>query len=184
MTNPFFDAALAVVGLLCVAASLDPAAADDWTVAGTILSPSGIIADGAMTVSGQRITAVGPGSSASASAIKVRGIILPGFIDLHNHLTWNVLPRWVPGRTFADRYAWQDTAEYDRVLVTPHTLALNAAACRVGDLRRDKGAGRRRDVGRREPFADWTSGEREMRQGACTQFGHGVGSAFHATSDK
>jgi hypothetical protein len=66
---------------------------------------------------------------AVSPAIKVPGIILPGFIDLHNHLTWNVLPRWLPGRKFANRYEWQDTAEYDRMLVAPHNLVLTGAAC-------------------------------------------------------
>ncbi len=105
--------------------------ADDWTIAGTVLTPNGVMADGAVSVSSQRITAVGllasmPGAS---SAIKVPGVILPGFIDLHNHLTWNVLPRWLPGRKFANRYEWQDTAEYDRLLSAPHTAVTNSAAC-------------------------------------------------------
>jgi 5-methylthioadenosine/S-adenosylhomocysteine deaminase len=118
-------------GLIALGACVDRAAADDWTIAGTLLTPSGIIADGSVTISGQKIVAVGANSTlpSGATAIKVPGIILPGFIDLHNHLTWNILPRWLPGRTFADRYEWQDTAEYDRFLVTPHNLALNAAAC-------------------------------------------------------
>src|SRR4051812_37165154 len=68
-------------------------AADDWTISGMVLAPGGIIADGSVTISGQMITAVGPSASIPGTAtVKVPGIILPGFIDLHNHLTWNVLP--------------------------------------------------------------------------------------------
>jgi len=105
--------------------------AADWTIAGTILLPTGIVADGALAVSGQKIEAAGPAASipSTASAIKVPGIILPGFIDLHNHLTWNILPRWLPGRKFANRYEWQDLAEYDRLLVAPHNVAMESAAC-------------------------------------------------------
>jgi hypothetical protein len=105
--------------------------AADWTIVGTVLGPSGIIADGAVSISGKTITAVGPVASIPnpAAPIKVPGIILPGFIDLHNHLTWNILPRWLPGRTFNNRYEWQDNAEYDRKLVTPHGIAMNSAAC-------------------------------------------------------
>jgi 5-methylthioadenosine/S-adenosylhomocysteine deaminase len=105
--------------------------AADWTLAGTVLSPTGIIADGAVSISDTLITTVGPSASISgaANAIKVPGIILPGFVDLHDHLTWNVLPRWVPARKFNSRYEWQDTAEYDRVLVAPHNLVLGAAPC-------------------------------------------------------
>jgi cytosine/adenosine deaminase-related metal-dependent hydrolase len=105
-------------------------AADDWTISGTVLAPGGIIADGAVSISGQMITAVGPSASISGAAtVKVPGVILPGFIDLHNHLTWNVLPRWVPARKFNNRYEWQDTAEYDRVLVAPHNVVMASAAC-------------------------------------------------------
>ncbi len=106
-------------------------AVDDWTIAGTVLAPGGLIADGAISVSKQMITAVGSSASIPAAplAIKVPGVILPGFIDLHNHLTWNVLPRWVPTRKFSNRYEWQDTAEYDRALVAPHNIVLAAAAC-------------------------------------------------------
>jgi 5-methylthioadenosine/S-adenosylhomocysteine deaminase len=107
------------------------ARAADWSIAGTILTPSGIVTDQALSISDGVITAVGPTSTLpnASSAIKVQGIILPGFIDLHNHLTWNVLPRWIPGRKFNNRYEWQDSAEYDRVLVEPHNSVLNVAAC-------------------------------------------------------
>ncbi|MEI9413111.1 amidohydrolase family protein [Mesorhizobium salmacidum] len=124
--------ARSLAAILLATLSLADASADDWTLSGVMLAPSGtIIPDGAIAVSGQKITSAGESSTvpSSATAIKVPGIILPGFIDLHNHLTWNILPRWLPGRTFANRYEWQDSAEYDRFLTTPHNLALNAAAC-------------------------------------------------------
>jgi 5-methylthioadenosine/S-adenosylhomocysteine deaminase len=107
-------------------------AAMDFTIAGTVMTPTGVVTDGALAVTGQTIGAVGPATSVStaASAIKVSdAIILPGFIDLHNHLTWNVLPRWLPGRKFTSRYEWQDSPEYDRMLVAPHNVALDAASC-------------------------------------------------------
>lgn len=112
------------------------AAALDFTIAGRVLTPTGVIADGALAVSGQTIGAVGPAASVpgAGSAIKpVDIVILPGFIDLHNHLTWNVLPRWVPGRKFASRYEWQDSPEYDRLLVAPHNAVMdkNGAPCEV-----------------------------------------------------
>lgn len=36
---------------------------------------------------------------AADSPVKVPWIILPGFIDLHDHLTWNIQPRWLTGRS-------------------------------------------------------------------------------------
>lgn len=107
------------------------ATADDWVLAGMVLTPSGIISDGAISIADKVISAVGPRSSipGGSAAINVPGIILPGFIDLHDHLTWNMLPRWLPGRKFNSRYEWQDTAEYDRVLSTPHAQMLKVASC-------------------------------------------------------
>lgn len=62
-----------------------------------MLTPSGVVADGTVAVSGEKIAAVRASSAvpSAATAIKVPGIILPGFIDLHNDLTWNILPRWL-----------------------------------------------------------------------------------------
>jgi 5-methylthioadenosine/S-adenosylhomocysteine deaminase len=117
--------------LSVVAGSGAQAQAADWSIAGTILTPGGVVGDSALSMSQGKITAIGPSSSIPnpGSAVKATGIIIPGFIDLHNHLTWNVLPRWIPARKFNNRYEWQDTAEYDRLLTQPHNVVLNAAAC-------------------------------------------------------
>src|SRR5205807_2091211 len=103
----------------------------DFAIRGTVMTPGSVIADGTVAITGTTIAAVGPsaGIPAGASAVKVQGIVLPGFIDLHNHLSWNVLPRWIPARKFSNRYEWQDVPEYDRLLVAPHNAALDAAAC-------------------------------------------------------
>ena len=78
-----------------------------------------------------RSVSVGPTASNQAviAPVKVSGVVLPGFIDLHNHLTWNVQPRWLPTRKFFNRYEWQDAAEYDRVLSNPHYAAMNTVSC-------------------------------------------------------
>ncbi|SCB45391.1 Cytosine/adenosine deaminase [Bradyrhizobium shewense] len=108
------------------------ALAAEWSVAGVMVTPSGILADGTLSISGDgKILSVGPSASAqpSTSPVKLSGVILPGFIDLHDHLTWNIQPRWLPGRKFNNRYEWQDSAEYDRLLNNPHYAAMPAVAC-------------------------------------------------------
>jgi 5-methylthioadenosine/S-adenosylhomocysteine deaminase len=108
------------------------AARADWTFSGTMLAPTGVIADGTISISDGKIASIGPSASTAGKTapIKLPGIILPGFIDLHDHLTWNVQPRWLPGRKFSNRYEWQDAAEYDRVLYNPHySPAMNAVSC-------------------------------------------------------
>ena len=116
---------------ICAFANCDPSVAGDWVISGTILTPERVIADGAVTISGVAIKSVSgtPPAGTGVPVIKTDAIILPGFIDLHNHLSWNVLPRWTASRRFTNRYEWQDTAEYDRTLVAPHSAVLTKVGC-------------------------------------------------------
>jgi imidazolonepropionase-like amidohydrolase len=84
----------------------DPRLSGDFAIRGTVMMPGSVIADGTVAITGTTIAAVGPsaGIDAGASAVKVQGIVLPGFIHLHNHLSWNILPRWIPARKFSNRY--------------------------------------------------------------------------------
>jgi 5-methylthioadenosine/S-adenosylhomocysteine deaminase len=103
----------------------------DLTVSGMMLTPTGIVADGTLVSKDGKVASVGPSTSIQGPDVPVKlpGIILPGFIDLHDHLTWNVQPRWLPNRKFFNRYEWQDAAEYDRVLSNPHYAAMNTVSC-------------------------------------------------------
>ncbi len=42
-----------------------------------------------------------------ARVIDLDGYAYPGFIDTHNHVHWNVIPKWSAGRLFNNRYEWQ-----------------------------------------------------------------------------
>ena len=50
--------------------------------------------------------------------------IFPGFIDLHNHPTYNIFPRWTPPRKYPNRYAWRDSEEYKQVIERPAAKVL------------------------------------------------------------
>jgi len=85
-------------------------------------------------VGGDKIAAVAKDAQPPQGAphIKVDGIILPGFIDLHNHLTWNVFPRWRPTQKFSSRYEWQATPEYDQALRIPQgRMMANGLGCKA-----------------------------------------------------
>lgn len=92
-------------------------------IRGTLLTPEKVIENGAVVIEGDTISAAGPAAAVpdGAKITEVQGYVLPGFIDLHNHLTWNMFPRWNPERSFATRYDWQDTADYDRLMKTPQS---------------------------------------------------------------
>jgi cytosine/adenosine deaminase-related metal-dependent hydrolase len=92
-----------------------------YILRGTILTPAGALKGGYVGIIDGRIAAVSlkrpdiPG----ASIIGTDAIILPGFVDLHNHVPWNVLPRWDPPRFYANRYEWRDDPEHQRAVRQP-----------------------------------------------------------------
>src|SRR4249919_4305998 len=61
-------------------------------------------------------TKVGPPGSEDAAVIDVgSSLVLPGLIDLHNHLAYNTLPLWtVPSQAtpFAHHNSWTRAATY------------------------------------------------------------------------
>src|SRR5688572_29598959 len=69
---------------------------------GTIITPDGVIRHGYVAIANGRIASVSdePPDLPDAVTVNTHGIILPGFVDVHNHLAQNVLPRWSPGRLF------------------------------------------------------------------------------------
>ncbi len=55
--------------------------------------------------------------------VATRGTLFPGLIELHNHLSYNVLPLWSPvPRRFEHRGQWPDHADYRRLVSGPMTV--------------------------------------------------------------
>src|SRR5689334_6415158 len=100
--------ALSLVFLLGATAAAD---AQPLVLGGTIVTPSGVIDDGTIAIRGGNIDAIGPRAAGGAS-VETGGVIFPGLIDLHNHITWNALPRWTPPSLTRNRYEWQEMPEY------------------------------------------------------------------------
>jgi 5-methylthioadenosine/S-adenosylhomocysteine deaminase len=72
--------------------------------------------------------------------VETDSLISPRRIDLHDHVTGNVLPRWRPNQLFINRYDWQQTAAYSIELDQPncaissdHELACDAD--RFGEIK-------------------------------------------------
>jgi hypothetical protein len=113
-----------IVAVLTVSlpSALSTGAADNaYVLTGTIVTPDQVIPQGSVLVEGDMIKEVGANVIAPAGTVVVRvdGIILPGMIDLHDHLVWNVFPRWKPSLLFRDRYEWQETDVYAAALKNP-----------------------------------------------------------------
>lgn len=93
-----------------------------WALQGTVVTPSGPVANATVLIKGSSIVSVGRDLEIPAGAhiVKTGGIIYPGLIDLHNHVTWNALARWSAGAKSGARYDWQQLPEYRMALNTPH----------------------------------------------------------------
>src|SRR5439155_642778 len=118
-------ASLVFFGGTCILEAISADQPPRLTLRATLVTPSETIDRGVIRLSAGRIEAIGTGE-AGVDVIDVDGVVFPGLIDLHNHLTWNVLPRWTPTQTFSNRYEWQELPKYAQMLSGPH-YALSGA---------------------------------------------------------
>ncbi len=98
------------------------AQAPGYALRGALITPGGIVADGTVLVRQGKIVAAGAQVDIPANVIVIdtHGVIAPGLIDLHNHLTYNIFPRWHPIEEFGNRYDWQQKPIYKTLIESPH----------------------------------------------------------------
>ena len=106
---------LVVLSSNCIAGFTQTYAGDGTPIIlrGTIILPEGVMVHGYVGIVNGRIVSVSENSPDLPNAVSVNthGIILPGFVDVHNHVPFNVLPRWNPERLFTNRHQWRTDAE-------------------------------------------------------------------------
>lgn len=85
------------------------------------MTARGVVNEGTIIVENGRIRDLGANLQVPAGIplVKVDGVIFPGLIDLHDHLAWNVLPRWTLPNPVTTRYEWQAMPEYAAHLARP-----------------------------------------------------------------
>jgi 5-methylthioadenosine/S-adenosylhomocysteine deaminase len=112
-----------------------------YLLRGTLITPNDIVEKGGVLVSGNIIGEVGANIKAppSVKTFEMDGFIYPGLIDLHNHITWNLFPRWKPNDYMPNRYQWLQLPAYAIALDTPHQeLFAEGLACdtdRYGEVK-------------------------------------------------
>jgi hypothetical protein len=81
---------------------------------GAIVTPDGVIKHGYVLIENGRITEVSdkPPTVTGAVELNTEGIIYPGLVDVHNHVPWNVLPRWTPPQVCTYHTQWETDPEY------------------------------------------------------------------------
>ena len=106
---------LALLGLApaVAVAAAQPAPTPSLVIGGKIVTPDGVVR-GWLEIAGGRILHLEREKPdvAGAEVLETDDLIFPGFIDLHNHPSFNILPRWTPPRKFPNRYAWRDWQVY------------------------------------------------------------------------
>jgi 5-methylthioadenosine/S-adenosylhomocysteine deaminase len=107
---------------------------------GTVVTPDGVIEHGYVAVADGRIVAVSDRRPPldGARTVDTEGILVPGFVDVHNHIPWHVLPQWSPGRTFTNREQWWAEPEYLRLVEGPFDRLAGTHLCDMnawGELR-------------------------------------------------
>lgn len=123
-----------ILVFFCSFLGIAPAQSAPVALTGTLITPDGIVPDGVVLIQNGTIAAVGAHVSLppGTKTMETRGVIAPGLIDLHNHLTWNVLPRWTPSSLFGTRYDWQQDTVYGVLMDGPHAaLVAEGLECQM-----------------------------------------------------
>jgi 5-methylthioadenosine/S-adenosylhomocysteine deaminase len=113
---------LALISISVPLAAPGSAASDGYALRGTLVTPTEIVEGGTILIVGDKIQTIGKDIRlpADVKIVDTKAIIYPGLIDLHDHITWNFLPRWEAGQKFANRYEWQQLPDYFSCLKGPH----------------------------------------------------------------
>lgn len=68
-----------------------------------------------------------PAGFENARVLRTRGTIYPGLIELHNHLSYNVLPLWRVPKEFGNNGAWKSHPEKARLVTQPMQILAGLA---------------------------------------------------------
>src|SRR5215467_4810114 len=107
---------------------IDPLDGPQYTLRGRIVTMDKnctVIDDGIVYINKGSIVAVkkasvaAPAGFASAPVVNTDGTIFPGLIELHNHLSYNILKLWQVPEKYKNRDTWAGTDEYRKIISGP-----------------------------------------------------------------
>src|SRR5918992_1122242 len=81
---------------------------------GKLITPDQVL-DGKLVLEGDTITCVAVDCTEPPGATIftiTNAYIFPGFVDAHNHVAYNFLPKWTPPKLYVRRAQWQATQSY------------------------------------------------------------------------
>ncbi|OQP58144.1 hypothetical protein A3860_07400 [Niastella vici] len=110
--------------------AIDPLDSPRYGLHGTIVTmtaPNEIV-KGTIFINAARIEAIipdgkpVPANLANYPVYKTKGAIFPGFIELHNHLSYNCLPMWNVPKRYENRAQWSGIDPYKKAISYPMNL--------------------------------------------------------------
>lgn len=104
-------ASVAAETTVTVTVGTDPA---KHVLQGTLVLADSIL-EGELVIEGDVITCVAADCADPTGASRYRisnAFVYAGFIDAHNHVAYNVLPKWTPPRLYVNRGQWQRATAY------------------------------------------------------------------------
>lgn len=112
-------------GAAAIVSQGDP---DKTLLLGWIVTPDQSF-DGEVLMEGDVLTCVaadcsGEPGAATASVVQTNGIILPGMIDTHNHILFNIMDEddWAPMQAYENHNQWPNEARYSAMIDTKQYL--------------------------------------------------------------
>jgi hypothetical protein len=85
-----------------------------YVLKGHIVGPEDI-GQGKLVIEGDKITCAATDCQEPEGATVISitdAYIFPGFIDAHNHVAYNVFPKWQPPKVYSNRGQWQSSTAY------------------------------------------------------------------------
>ena len=85
-----------------------------FVLQGTLVTPEQVV-EGKVVVEGDAITCAAPDCAEPPGATRITftdAYLFPGFIDAHNHVAYNVLPKFNPPKLYQNRGQWQGAKAY------------------------------------------------------------------------
>lgn len=110
---------------------IDPLTSPRYALAGRVVTMNdefSVIGDGVVYMEKGALVAVQPTAQPAPTGfegvkvVRSGGTIFPGLIELHNHLSYNVLRLWDVPKTYTNRDQWAGTPEYRKLITGPMTV--------------------------------------------------------------
>jgi cytosine/adenosine deaminase-related metal-dependent hydrolase len=109
-------------------APVDPGGGPTFALGGRVVTMRGqadVVDDGVVYVAGGSIAAVTertappPAGFEHVKVLQTKGTIYPGLIDLHNHLSYDVLQLWAVPKKYSNRDQWAKGDTYRKLVTGP-----------------------------------------------------------------